>query len=275
MNEMGREVHQLTYDPNKTVLTAKWSPDGKHIAIGYADGIHIVNANIMDDRLLTPLEWRTSDATYSGAVNPVWSPDSRKLAYTRLMSPEFYGNRDIFIINADASEEARVTSTLDTIESISDWSVNGQLLIGDALDYTERDSSGRLVANQRIVFFDLRGNVVYSHRDSGLSLQRPILSRDGNRISFISPRGGNWQGVFVADVDFDQTYQLSDREFVYNAPVAWSLDDARLLVDAGNGGRVGPYDRIMMIEIRSKVVKNITPFPEDWISTRAVSWRIR
>ena len=74
------------------------SPDGQKIAFTYKGDIYVVAANGGEAECVTPAE------CYD--VAPVWSPDSKHLAY----ASDRYGNYDIFIVNANGGASKRVTT---------------------------------------------------------------------------------------------------------------------------------------------------------------------
>ncbi len=73
------------------------SPDGKHIAFSYKDDIYKVSTK---GGLAVQL---TSHKAYD--FKPVWSPDSKNIAY----ASDRFGNFDIFIISAIGGESRRLT----------------------------------------------------------------------------------------------------------------------------------------------------------------------
>lgn len=95
---------KFTFGPD----APQWSPDGKKIlfdaTISYdidtdrtVSEIYIINA---DGTELTQLTFHNLDA-----INPKWSPDGNKIAY----SLHDYGVGNVYVINADGTEETRLT----------------------------------------------------------------------------------------------------------------------------------------------------------------------
>ena len=101
---------------------ADWSPDGTKIAFSQ-ETPHNGGAEI----LVYDFELRTTlDVTHNGSINlrPRWSPDGTKLAYA---SNGFGGNLDIYTVNADGTEETRLTSQPGW-EIEPTWSPDGRRL---------------------------------------------------------------------------------------------------------------------------------------------------
>jgi len=202
MNEDGKDIHQLTNDPSFPILDAQWSPDGKKIAVvslvgdsltypGFRRCIFIMNSDGSDRYQLTR-QWKTiedpvrGELKYGGADHPVWSPDSKQIAYTRLMIPESFGNRDIFTIDSNKNKEKQITKTMDSTEKVTQWSQDYISLLGFSFDYTKKDSLGRLVANTSIVVFNQEGEYLRSFGKLGITFSWPIWSKQEDIIAFNS-----------------------------------------------------------------------------------------
>ncbi len=88
---------------------AKISPDGNQIAFCYKGDIYTVDANGGQARRLT--------ATSSYEAVPIWSPDSKSIAF----QSDRYGNMDIFVMPAQGGTPTRLTfnSAAETPEAFS------------------------------------------------------------------------------------------------------------------------------------------------------------
>ena len=95
-----------------------WSPDGtKIVCAGNNFDIYVFNANGTG---LTQI-------TNSGnSYYPVWSPDGSKIAYSSNSIPNNF-REDIFVMNADGSNNVNITNTTDMSEESPDWQVGNQL----------------------------------------------------------------------------------------------------------------------------------------------------
>lgn len=95
-----------------------WSPDGRFLAFDSTDrcsgpdlgdrtsAVFRANPNGGGRRLLA-----------RNASQPAWSPDGRKVAFVRFLRR---GNAEIFVMNADGSNQRRLTRN-PTIDSAPDW----------------------------------------------------------------------------------------------------------------------------------------------------------
>jgi tricorn protease len=108
--------------PNKSFyFKPDWAPDSKHIAFTDTDyNLWIVNiesgsAKIADtERFAHP----------NRSLNPVWSPDSKWVAYARLLDNQF---KAIFVYQIESGKKIQITDGLaDAISPV--WDTNGEYL---------------------------------------------------------------------------------------------------------------------------------------------------
>jgi len=90
-----------------------WSPDGNRIAFASMQGIHTVTVSGTDLQQLTS----------SYALVPEYSPNGDQIAYVTN-----YAGEDIFIINADGTENHRITTSADN-DFVPSWSPDGNRLV--------------------------------------------------------------------------------------------------------------------------------------------------
>jgi len=89
-------------------------------------GIWIMNANGTHEVQVTQKNLPTG----SEDRKPTWSPDGKRLAFTRMnnSTDEPYGRQAIFVTNVDGSEQQRLTPWQMDANS-ADWSPDGQLIL--------------------------------------------------------------------------------------------------------------------------------------------------
>ncbi len=125
--------------------------------------------------------------------NFIWSPDSTKLA----ISISRGSKTSIHIINADGTNLVQVTSWGHYIDSISDWSPDGQKLLF---------SSNRQENSSQIYSINIDGSdlqqLTNTKPPSGLVIGNtaPVWSPDGQRIAFTSSRDGQ-SDIYVMNAD--------------------------------------------------------------------------
>ena len=238
MKEDGSDIRRLTNDSTFPITDAALSPDGNKIALTspvggiqfYGGTIYIMNADGTGKYLLT--KPNPNDFNSGTGNHPVWSPDSKSLAFWRYVGPEFLANRDILTINIDGTNEHQITHSFDTSEYVSDWSPDRSTLLGNATDYIARDSLGYLLPHTWLTFLDLQGNYLRSWGQVGLTIGDPIYSTSGKKIAFLSSKMEHI-GMYIMNEDGSNDSLLTNRDYIYYAPVSWSLDDTKILYNAG------------------------------------------
>src|SRR5215208_634445 len=104
MNADGTGVRRVTEIADAVFSYATWSPDGARLALvqgSFEGGIAVINADGTGYRLLTPVE--------SFNLNPSWSPDGRRIAFSGIgPSAAPFDDEDIQIITADGSSFTRL-----------------------------------------------------------------------------------------------------------------------------------------------------------------------
>ncbi len=129
MSRLGGSGHEC-YEPS-------WSPDGK--AVVYSRTIDTnweiykvldIHSDLTETRL-------TSSGGHKVSFSPSWSPDGAKIAYVSDKNQE--GNYDIYVMNADGSNQQRLTSNLD-IDSSPVWSKTGSKIFFQS----ERDGNNEI-----------------------------------------------------------------------------------------------------------------------------------
>jgi Tol biopolymer transport system component len=277
MNEDGSDVKQLTHDPNFPIGDARWSPDGSKIAYTSRDdrvdirrissAIYIMNANGTGKYKLTNPPVEAFSYPFDSA--PVWSPDQRRIAFSRLMPPEVAGDFDIFVIDLNGQNEQKITSNRNLTEIVAGWTPDGRYLLVDYGDY----SSGK----SQIAFVDLEGNYVQivSHPDS--SETAPSLSPNGLAMAF-TKRGA----LYVMDRDGANRRKLHLDPLPANIlrewAISWSGDGTRILYNSEEY-QLKPFENpprnIFLIDTTGTTKAKITPFDYREAYFYATSWRRR
>jgi Tol biopolymer transport system component len=277
MNEDGSHIVQITKDAGFPIYDAAWSLDGEKIALTssvggvalYGPTIYVMNARDTDKYLLTKTE--KAGCYFATGSHPVWSPDSRQIAFTRLLIPEIMANYDIFITNADGSNEHQLTpSSNDGAERVTDWARDGSSLLGDVPSVVT-DSGDIGVPNTRIAFFNLQGNYIRLFGQLGLTYKHPIYSTQGDKIAFVSSKMG-YESIYIMNSSCTGETLLTTSDYDFYEPVSWSPNDEKILYNAGNWSS---HENILIIDIQTLAIVNITPFNPDSTFSYAVSWRKR
>jgi len=177
-----------------TGIDPAWSPDGKKMAFGSAQGeISVINADGTGLQVLTnKKDWQ-----------PTWSPDGRRIAF---MS-ERDGNRQIYVMDANGQNQARFTN-----HSFHDrhpsWSPDGKK-IAFISNRPGEDGSQKW----QIWVMDPNGANQTMLTREGVDHYRPVGSPDSRKIAF-----GVWTGqrneIWVMDANGANATMLT-ADFVY------------------------------------------------------------
>ncbi len=185
---------------------------------------------------------------------PRWSPDGSRIALT-LRTRERW---DVATVNADGSGLSVWSAPLAGVRSIHspiDWSPDGRRIVFHA-------STQPFEANLYMVETST-GRLVNLTRDHWFS-EAPSFSPDGQEITFMSTRGGNWTwGLFRLSLRQGHYQTVSDPDYVeknfpgiagdgsmvwstYQADVEYLMERSRagainLLKEAGEGARWPSY----------------------------------
>lgn len=154
--------------------------------------IWVVNPDGTDARNIT----NTPDAL---EYDPSWSPDGTKIVYTRF-DDEFDFESDIWVMDADGSNQTRLTTSTDP-EFQADWSPDGSQLVYAA--YTE----GEVITSQADLFVMNADGSNPTNVTAGQDTDEidPAWSPDGDRIVFagvrVAPEGGGYWEIVTMDPD--------------------------------------------------------------------------
>lgn len=125
MNANSSSPRLLTRGSGGDARTPAWSPDGKAIAFAWEDTaqsqIYLVGAEGGEIRRLT-----TSNGY---EIGPAWSPDGKRLAFASDRDSE---SMEIWVMDADGKNPARLTNSPDAYDCHPTWSPDGSQLAWQA-----------------------------------------------------------------------------------------------------------------------------------------------
>ena len=184
----GSERVLLTSIPGDEV--GDWSSDGNLVAFavhgGAAQGIYTRNPDGVNEILIT----ETPD------YSPIWSPDSRRIAFLSTRD----GNPDIYVMEADGSQQRRLTGTEAAEYDIS-WSPDGRRIL-----FVSEEKG-----NADIWMVKPDGSKQVRLTENNASDVRPVWSRDGKKITFVSYLDGDAE-IFVMDADGSNQVRLTNND---------------------------------------------------------------
>ena len=172
---VAHEVGGWSYDGSSVVFTVRGGP-GQGIYVRNPDGVNEV-------RLTDQIDY-----------NPVWSPNSHKIAFIS----ERDGNPEIYTMNSDATELRRITESSATDYGIA-WSPDGRKLAF----VSDRDGSAE------IYVVDVRSAEVNRLTRNSVRDDQPVWSRDGKRIAFVSYLDGDGE-IVMMDADGTNQQRLTN-----------------------------------------------------------------
>jgi Tol biopolymer transport system component len=189
-----------TYEGEEVYTRPDWSPDGSHLVFTYRSQSNDQSIGIVH-----------ADGSGLGRLgvgrDPDWSPDGARIAFVR--------NDDVYRVNADGSQETRLTTdALPTGRPT--WSPDGSRLLLDR-------AAGLYLVDA------LTGA---SSRLLAPPASSPAWSPDGARIAFSEQAKGGGSVIAVINADGSGPHELTKGSLDYDDdnPV-WSSDGRRIAFD--------------------------------------------
>ncbi len=174
---------------------------------------------------------------------PVWSPDGTRIAFSSVRGGKYdvpnddlcgdlhlgnegdymMDNHDVYVLNADGSNERRLTTDRDVDEAPT-WSPDGRRIAFESY----RDCNGA-----EIFVMNADGTNQRPLTRNKTSDLEPAWSPDGRRIAFDSRRNSH-SGIFVMNADGSNQHRLTRTIGVDTSP-AWSPDGRRIAFGSNAG----------------------------------------
>jgi Tol biopolymer transport system component len=201
------------------------SPNGKKVAYEYNREVWVMNADGTDKRKVV--------GNTGGDASPSWSPDAKKIVFSRNSS-------DIWVVNVDGSGQRRLTFTPDRQERDPAYSPDGDRIAytvspvngGGTQIYVMRASGNgqRNLTPEEDIECPDRGT--YSHN---VVSQHASWSPSGRRIAFTGAGGCTADGsvtgglnIWTMDPDGDRKRQLTNDENTQDEQPAYSPDGTKI-----------------------------------------------
>jgi Tol biopolymer transport system component len=180
------------------------SRDGTKLASSTLREIWVMNADGSD-----------AHAVVSGSSlvdHPTWSPDGSRIAYTDSRT----GNGDIYLMDADGTDQVRLTSGTGTVEEAASWSPDGSRIA-----FSDYDPSTFL---SRIYTIGVDGTGLTRLSDSAAFDLSPAWSPDGSKIAFHTSPNDIW----VMNADGSQRVDLTPTTGADEFSPVFSPDGSRI-----------------------------------------------
>ncbi|GAC1434321.1 MAG: hypothetical protein NVSMB51_01190 [Solirubrobacteraceae bacterium] len=124
MNADGSLPHNISNSPSND-NTSTWSPDGSTIAFARGRwGVYLMDPDGSNQRRLT---------SGSGDGRPNWSPDGSQIAFDSTRDDPINFNSDVWVINADGTNERRLTDATLSWDGRPAWSPSGNRILFQSL----------------------------------------------------------------------------------------------------------------------------------------------
>jgi tol-pal system beta propeller repeat protein TolB len=181
--------------------------------------------------------------TDDAEMQPVWSPDGRRIAFTRYTDD---GNYDVFVMNRDGTGQTRLTSD-PAWDGEPSWSPDGSHLA------FESDRTG---------YFD-----VYTMRADGTDVTNitnnpgagdsdPAWSPDGTKIAFASTRSG-YSDIYVMPAGGGTATVLVADDSGYDLGPEWSPDGSKVAFSS-NGHNPQYTPEAFEVDVATKQVTAVS-----------------
>lgn len=168
-----------------------WSPDGTQVAIqsdiSGRHQVHLVPVDIQRGQT-PPLLTDDPDS----AARPDWSPDGKRVVFDSSRhgpNPDGTGNREIYVIDIDGSNERRLTDDPGT-DMDAEWSPDGSRIA------FQSDRAGQF----DIYVMDADGGGLVRLTEDPDYDASPTWSPDGTMIAFETKRDGDFE-IYVMNAD--------------------------------------------------------------------------
>jgi Tol biopolymer transport system component len=199
MDASGDHQERLSFG-DTTELPESWSPDGATLLIDQFDDDGNLQVVTLDGS-----GSGTASALTSGDINGQadWSPDGETIVFMSLRD----GDREIYLMAPDGSEQSNLTRSPEAEDYLPRWSPDGRHIVF----VSERDG------NREVYVMDADGRNVVRLTDSPGNDWFPEWSPDGREIVFASSRDGD-EELFVMAADGTDLRQLTFNDAVDGKP---------------------------------------------------------
>jgi Tol biopolymer transport system component len=194
--------------------------DARHLRCFQGKSLQIIKATILAVVIITVVICTVGCAGgFQGNSMPEWSPDGTKIAFESCRG----GNGDIYVMNADGSNQTNLTNN-PTWDASPSWSPDGTKIAF---------SSGR-DGNSEIYVMNRDGSQQTNLTNNPTSDGGPAWSPDGTKIAFESNRNGNSE-IYMMNADGSNPINLTNNSAIDGSP-SWSPDGTKIAYSSDRDG---------------------------------------
>ena len=237
---------------NQPLLINRVAINQTSIAFTYAGKIWLVARDGGAARRLTK--------TPNEETNPVFSPDGKRIAFSRSNGNDF----DVFVIEADGSNEAKRVTMMPEDDFVTAWTPDGREVV---FETTRDEENLTRLYKMRIENGTLAEALPLPQAFQG------SFSPDGGRIAY-NPRsvfgewryyrGGNTSPIYLADLKTGAVEKLPNQNFNDKFPT-WLGDKIYFLSD-----RTGVFN-LFVHDLKTKQARPLTKFTGQGIKALSVT----
>ena len=254
-------------------MFARWSPDKSKIVVQGGPGSTLEYWPLwlmdMESNLLYRLTWN--------GWNPLWKNDT-EIIYQRV--GWVGGGFNLYSVNIVTLEERLIFAQEESLSiRLNDISNDGEYTLG-YLSRATTDSSGNLEWERSIAQFEIDSLKNYKILVTNNNLSASILpkwSPDEDLISYALLDESYVRNMYLMTAEGDSLYRLTNE--TNTNPYAfmfydWSPDGQKLAYSKPNQGEEwNHYTDVIITDIQTKSVKNITNTAQDSILNYVMDWK--
>jgi hypothetical protein len=238
-------------------LMPSFAPNGNQVVYmgpgknGISDGLHIKDL-ISGQTTLLP-------GSAAGDINPLWSPDGSKIAFTRGPSSAYNASlpHHIIVTNADGSDFRQLTKGADSSFAVA-WIPDGNRLI-----YTV-NSQDKISVH----IMDVRTGEVASFPNANYNAD-VFVSPDGNRLAFEERLPLDKYGISISDWDGSNRKLVANGDPYIGTSPLWSADGKWLLIniyDLAANQKPDPTPALIQVDTCEIIpLTNLNGYVSSWV----------
>lgn len=248
MNPRGTDVRRLT--TNGQVQLARWSPDGKEVALAEVDSGYPATPTINLVIISADGSNRRNISQGIAALDayPAWSPDGRRIAFHSNRHSTASLRTSIYIMNTDGSGVVRLTTNNAWNDRSPHWSPDGSKIAF---------MSNRTGGVMQIFVMNVDGTSQQQLTTEGTN-QWPNWSPDGSKIVFSSIRSVNGtpdNGLYLMNPDGSAQINLTHGVNMFDMYSTWSADGREIYFCSTRAGM-----HVNKVTVATGVVRQMTDF---------------